>query len=693
MLFDSASQTDLQWPEILSLLQSLCYQPSAIEKCSTLMPFEHGGQLKTALGEMEEFYGLFKSGGHLPSGEFIEIHRVLKMLSLRDSVLSESDFQQIVTNTEITHDWIKIHVLLGSNWNFLSIHFKDIAPQAELIPTIQKVFNPQWQVRDDASPVLKSIRESMVVVRRQITKNFQKVLRDMQSKGYIAATEEGFQNDRKVLAVVSSYKKSVPGIITGSSKTGSITFIEPSINIPLNNELEILKEEERREIRKILFQLTQAIRGYHPFLSASLKMMIHFDFLRAKARMGNLYQGIIPAMLDLPGIVIKQGVHPLLYLQHKESKKPTFGQDVQLNTEQRILVISGPNAGGKSVTMKMIGLIQVLFQCAIPVPLKSGSALGVFHSFLTDIGDHQSIENQLSTYSYRLKRMKFFLEVSNRRSLVLLDEFGTGSDPDLGGALAEVFFEELYHKKTIGVITTHYSNIKLRAESLPNAINGHMQFDAEALLPKYQLISGKAGSSFTFEVAQANGIADELLERAKKKINTQKLKWDQLLLDLEKEKQQWTKQREEADKKLTQAQAKIDQFTKKNDQLDIQISKKNAAWEKEQVDINLGKKMKQFVQSVKGRGKNTELWEEMKKFVLIEHNKLESLKKKEKIKKQKQAIQDEDSKDHEPLSIADLVRIKQTKQVGMVTKVEDKGITVVIGNFKTLISRDKLIKI
>jgi DNA mismatch repair protein MutS2 len=343
--------------------------------------------------------------------------------------------------------------------------------------------------------------------------------------------------------------------------------------------------------------------------------------------------------------------------------------------------------------MKMIGLIQVLFQCAIPVPLKSGSALGVFHSFLTDIGDHQSIENQLSTYSYRLKRMKFFLEVSNRRSLVLLDEFGTGSDPDLGGALAEVFFEELYHKKTIGVITTHYSNIKLRAESLPNAINGHMQFDAEALLPKYQLISGKAGSSFTFEVAQANGIADELLERAKKKINSQKLKWDQLLLDLEKEKQQWTKQREEADKKLTQAQAKIDQFTKKNDQLDIQISKKNAAWEKEQVDINLGKKMKQFVQSVKGRGKNTELWEEMKKFVLIEHNKLESLKKKEKIKKQKQAIQDEDTKDHEPLSIADLVRIKQTKQVGMVTKVEDKGITVVIGNFKTLISRDKLIKI
>jgi DNA mismatch repair protein MutS2 len=263
----------------------------------------------------------------------------------------------------------------------------------------------------------------------------------------------------------------------------------------------------------------------------------------------------------------------------------------------------------------------------------------------------------------------------------------------LGGALAEVFFEELYHKKTIGVITTHYSNIKLRAESLPNAINGHMQFDAEALLPKYQLISGKAGSSFTFEVAQANGIADELLERAKKKINSQKLKWDQLLLDLEKEKQQWTKQREEADKKLTQAQAKIDQFTKKNDQLDIQISKKNAAWEKEQVDINLGKKMKQFVQSVKGRGKNTELWEEMKKFVLIEHNKLESLKKKEKIKKQKQAVQEEDTKDNEPLSIADLVRIKQTKQVGMVTKVEDKGITVVIGNFKTLISRDKLIKI
>lgn len=693
MLFDTASQNDLQWPEILQLLQSLCYQPTAIQRCSVLMPVDHGGQLKIALGEMEEFYGLYKSGGNLPSGEFIEIHRVLKMLSLRDSVLAESDFQQIVANTEITHDWIKIQSLLGDNWQFLNVHFKDVAHQKELIPTIQKVFNPQWQVRDDASPVLKSIRESMQSVRRQITKNFQKVLREMQSKGYISATEEGYQNERKVLAVVSSYKKNVPGIITGSSKTGSITFIEPSINIPLNNELEILKEEEKREIRKILFQLTQAIRGYQPFLTASLKMMIHFDFLRAKARLGNLFNGILPTLLDQPGVVIKQGVHPLLYLQHQEAKKTTFGQDVQLNTEQRILVISGPNAGGKSVTMKMIGLIQVMFQCAIPVPLKSGSALGIFHSFLTDIGDHQSIENQLSTYSYRLKRMKYFLEVSNRRSLVLLDEFGTGSDPDLGGALAEVFFEELYHKKAIGVITTHYSNIKLRAESMPNAINGHMQFDAEALLPKYQLISGKAGSSFTFEVAQANGIDNALLNRAKKKINSQKLKWDQLLLDLEKEKQQWAKQREEGEKKVAQAEAKIEQYTKKSEQLEQQITKKNAAWEKDQVDINLGKKMKQFVQSVKGKGKNNELWEEMKKFVLMEHNKLETLKKKEKIKKQKQEIKEVESKDNEPLTIADLVRIKQTKQVGMVTKIEDKGITVVIGNFKTLISRDKLIKI
>ncbi len=693
MLFDSASQTDLQWDEITQMLQQLSYQPSAQQRCAQLMPMDHGGQLKTALGEMHEFYALFNSGGSLPSGEFHEIHRVLKMLSVRDAVLIEKDFQDIVQNTEITHDWIKLYHLMGKNWVHLGVHFSGLTIQADLIPTIQRIFNPQWQVRDDASPVLKTIRESMVTVRRQITKNFQKVLRDMQSKGYIAATEEGYQNERKVLAVVSSYKKNVSGIITGSSKTGSITFIEPSINIPLNNEMEILKEEERREIRKILFQLTQAIRGYHPFLHQSLKTLIHFDFLRAKARLGLKFQGIIPQMLEHPGMLIKQGVHPLLYMQHLEMKKPTFGQDVNLNQDQRILVISGPNAGGKSVTMKMIGLIQVLFQCAIPVPAKQGTALGVFHSFLTDIGDHQSIENQLSTYSYRLKRMKYFLEVSNRRSLVLLDEFGTGSDPDLGGALAEVFFEELYHKKTIGVITTHYSNIKLRAESLPQAINGHMQFDAEALLPKYHLISGKAGSSFTFEVAQANGIDEELLTRAKKKINQQKLKWDQLLLDLEKEKQQWTKQREEADKLQTQAQNKIEQFNKKNDQLSKLTEKKNAQWEKEQVDLNMAKKMKQFIQSVKARGKNTELWDEVKKYVLMEHSKLEQIKRKEKIKKQKQEIQEEQKEDVAPLNLTDLVRIKQTKQVGIVTKIEDKGITVVIGNFKTLISRDKLIKI
>ena len=693
MLFDGASQGDLQWQEIKDLLAELCYQPSAKQKLLTLSPIHHSTQLKKDLGEMEEFLGLMGSGGHLPSGEFSEISRTLQMLQLRDSVLNEDDFRNIVSNTLITNDWVKIKNLSGKFWEHLPKHFEHVIEQKEIIPIIESVFNPNWQVKDDASPELKSIREGITVVRRQITKNFQKVLRDFQGKGFIAATEEGYQNERKVLAVISSYKKNVAGIITGSSKTGSITFIEPAVNIALNNELEMLKEDELKEIRKILWQLTQAIKGYAPYLLSAQKMLIHFDFLRAKARLGLKYNGIIPTINEQPEIKIKSGYHPLLFLQHNAQKKPIFPQDVHLSTEKRILVISGPNAGGKSVTMKMMGLIQVMFQCAIPVPVKQGSVLGIFHAFLTDIGDHQSIENQLSTYSYRLKRMRQFLELANRRTLVLLDEFGTGSDPDLGGALAEVFFEELYHKKTLGVITTHYANIKLRAESLPQAINGHMEFDAQLLQPKYRLIMGKAGSSFTFEVAESNGIQTELLDRARKKIDSQKLKWDQLLLDLEREKQALTQQLINAEKQQKIADQKIEQYDKKSNELQVLTQKKTQLWDKEQIDIQLAKKMKQFITGVKSKGKNNELWEEMKKFILMEHAKLESQRKKDQIKKQKMQLKEEDESTLVPLAIADLVKIKQTKQVGIVTKIEDKGVTVIIGNFKTLISRDKLVKI
>ena len=693
MRLDDATIQDLQWDEILSLLQSQCHQPTAQNRCANLIPYTHKNNLENALQEMHEIMDIFQHGAALPSGEFYEIPKILQLLQVRDAVLNEEDFHKLVTNTQIVHDWVKLKKEVGSNWLKLNNYFEGISEQKEILEEIFKIFTPQWKIRDDASPALVSIRESMVQVRRQITKNFQKVLRDFQSKGYIAATEENYQNERKVLAVISSYKKKVSGIITGSSKTGSITFIEPSVNISLNNEMEILKEEELREIRKILLQLTQKIRHQLPFFKSSERLLIHMDFLRAKSRLGAQYKGIIPQLTDEPALDIKQGIHPLLFIQHQQQKKPTVSQHVQLNKEQRMLVISGPNAGGKSVTMKMVGLIQIMFQCAIPVPVKRGSTLGIFHHLLSDIGDHQSIENQLSTYSYRLQRMRHFLEAANRRTLLLLDEFGTGSDPDLGGALAEVFFEALYHKKALGIITTHYTNIKHRAEQLPHAINGHMQFDTEKLQPKYQLVVGKAGPSFTYEVALAIGIAPNLIENAKKKLKNQKLAWDQILLSLEKEKQQLEKINATNEQLKTDLEKQKNTYFQKEKTIQQQFEKRQAQYDKDQQFVVLGKKMQQFIQGVKSRNKNVELWEEMKKYILIEHAKLEQAKKKEKIKKQKAEIKAIELKDNEPLQIADLVKIKQTKQVGIVTKIEDKGITVIIGNFKTLISREKLQKI
>ncbi|MBL7941504.1 MAG: DNA mismatch repair protein MutS, partial [Flavobacteriales bacterium] len=386
------------------------------------------------------------------------------------------------------------------------------------------VFDNRWQVRDDASPELAAIRSSLVAVRKQVAKNFTRLMRECAGKGVLAETGESYLNDRKVLAVHSHHKRRVSGNILGASKTGSITFIEPEENIDLNIETGRLLEEERAEVHRILQQLTRQLSKHLPYLSSCQDLLTGLDFLQAKVQLARQMDAHCPELVREPEITLRKAYHPLLLLQNKNSGKVTFPQDIEMTTQARMLVISGPNAGGKSITLKTVGLLQLMFQSGLMIPVAQGSRLGFFHAVLTDIGDHQSIENQLSTYSYRLKRMKAFLETANRRSLVLLDEFGTGSDPDLGGALAEVFFEELYSRRCFGVITTHYSNIKLKAAQLKHAINGCMLFNRETLEPVYRLSVGEPGSSFTFEVAEINGIARELIERAKSKLSDGKVK-------------------------------------------------------------------------------------------------------------------------------------------------------------------------
>src|SRR5690554_1234930 len=331
------------------------------------------------------------------------------------------------------------------------------------------------------------------------------------------------------------HRKKVKGTLMGTSKTGSIVYIEPEATIQLSRALHNLLFEEQEEINRILKELTDFMRPFRDDLSSYQEYLTEIDSISARAKYALKTNSVVPRISEEKRIALKDAYHPLLLLSNQKKKQKTYPQTIALSNERRILVISGPNAGGKSITLKTVGLLQVMLQSGMLIPIHPQSEVSFFDRILTDIGDNQSIENHLSTYSYRLKMMNRFLKKCNANTLFLIDEFGTGSDPELGGALAETFLEVFYEKESFGIITTHYTNLKMLANELPHATNANMQFDQKSLEPTYKLFVGEAGSSFTFEVAQKNGIPYSLINKAKKKIERSKVRFDKTIADLQEE--------------------------------------------------------------------------------------------------------------------------------------------------------------
>jgi DNA mismatch repair protein MutS2 len=495
------------------------------------------------------------------------------------------------------------------------------------------------------------------------------------------------------LAVYSTHKRKIPGIVISSSKTGALTYIEPEVNIQLNFELESLMDDERNEIRRILKELTNSIRHELPLLRSYQHCLTEFDFIQAKTKLAIELDAILPDLEDEPVIDLKKAYHPLLLLNNRRNQKKTFPQSLRMDRDSRMLVISGPNAGGKSITLKTVGLLQVMLQSGLLVPVAHGSKMSFFHAVLTDIGDNQSIENQLSTYSYRLKRMKLFLDVANRRSLVLLDEFGTGSDPDLGGALAEVFFEELYGRKSYGVITTHYSNIKIKAAQMKHASNGCMLFNTQTLEPTYQLSIGQPGSSFTFEVAEINGIPKELIAAAKKKMTKQKVQMDEMLASLQEEKTRYQELTQSAQSAGELASTAIVEYEKKREKMEDRLQRQQETIERNNKYLNHGRKLMQFIESYQLRTKNKELLDEVKKYIAMEKTKMEEVRKQKSIQKKIQKEKEETvTKERRTgsIKVGSLVRLANTKQTGTVIEMDKGQAVVAIGVFKTKVEVARL---
>lgn len=685
---DSQTLKELQFPEILEQLASFTHSESAKALAIKLKPSNRHNNIEFELIQTRQRLSLTQQRRTVPGTEFDELTKELALLKLHDAVLNLEGVLRIYSASDLVNQWLRFFEEINTVPQ-LSEVFSRCYFSEEIKQHISSVVDVKItkNIKDDATKELFEIRSSIKSVRQKINRNFEREMRKLLKEGWLGDTQETFLGDRRVLTVQSGFKRRVLGTVVGTSKTGSLTYIEPQVNQELNHELDCLLDDERKEIYRILRTLSQHLRAYLGLIQSYQEALVSFDFITAKARLAASMEASLPAISSTTTFEWKEAFHPMLVATNRRIGKPTVAQHFSLNEAQRILVISGPNAGGKSLTLKTFGLLQCMLQSGLLIPVHQDSIACIFQQLFSDIGDNQSIENELSTYSYRLKRMKYFLEVSNPKTVLLLDEFGSGSDPELGASLAEVFFEEIYLKHCFAMITTHYSAIKVKASELPNAVNGAMKFDVKSLKPLYELVLGLPGSSFTFEVASINGIPKHMIHEAKKKLSADTKRLNQLLSSIQEEKQYYQKMVQEhknAQERMQQELSRLKQLENDNRAKAKQLSQQA---EEQAKAVQLGQKFEKYVNryqpSRKKQKENEALFEEIRSFIV----KARTLKPVIKTKKPSVKVAEKTTIDYK---IGDKVKIQGSKQLGIIQAIEKQKITVLVNSLKMTLSNDKI---
>jgi DNA mismatch repair protein MutS2 len=704
---------DLEFGTVLEAVASGCVTEPGIEKALQIVPFKNREELMEALHQTSEYVSSFDNNNALPNHGFEPITKEVKFLAIEDSYLDAQAFRKIALVSETVNTLVKFLEKFNDYYPNLSSRAEQVEYTRDILKYIDKVVDKYGEVKDDASPELANIRREMNAVKTKINQSFTMALSQYNGMGYLDDIKETVVENRRVLAVLAMYRRKVKGSILGSSKTGSIAYIEPEATLRHSRELNNFEYEEKEEIKRILKNLSTLVRPYVPLLYDYQEFLTDIDVISGKAKYARRINGLLPHINDERRLYFRDAYHPILYSSNRQKNQPTYPQTIELTPDNRIIVISGPNAGGKSITLKTIGLLQLMLQCGLLIPVHERSETFLFDRIMTDIGDNQSIENHLSTYSYRLKNMNYFLKKCNDKTLFLIDEFGTGSDPELGGALAEIFLEEFYHREAFGIITTHYTNLKILADELPFATNANMLFDEKSLEPMYKLILGQAGSSFTFEVAQKNGIPYGLINRAKKKIEGSKVRFDKTIANLQKERSKL----EKTSQTLKEEEVRAREEGKKMENINTKIQQKLESYQ-ELYDANqrliyMGQKLDDISEKYFNNKNKKDLIGEFLKMVEIENSKRKKVTPKEqkaKVIEQKQIVAEVQVKVEEirlekkekkikeaatpkpksPMKIGDRVRMIDGKAVGTLEVIERKKATVNYGTFTSKVDLESL---
>ena len=705
---------DLEFESVI--LQVATHNVTILGKLEVLSttPFSERVDVLEALQLTNEFVSSFDNENRVPNHGFDAISEELKLVRIENNYLEIDGFRKIAGICVTTNVLLKFFKKFHEYYPLLKALSSELEPNKDISETINGVIDKYGDIRNDASDTLYGLRKSIQSVRTKINTSFNSALSMYNSADYLDDIRETVMENRRVLAVKAMYRRKVKGSILGASKTGSIVYIEPDTTQQHQRDLNNLEFEETEEIKRILLELTSFIRGYAPLLEDYQLFLTKIDVIYAKAKYAKSITGVLPEITKHQEIDLVNAYHPLLLVANQNEGITTFPQTITMTTESRIIVISGPNAGGKSITLKTVGLLQLMVQSGMLIPVHERSKLCLFDSILSDIGDNQSIENHLSTYSYRLKQMNYFLKKCNKHTLFLIDEFGTGSDPELGGALAETFLEVFYEREAFGIITTHYSNLKLLANELPHIQNANMLFDEKTLLPLFKLVIGQAGSSFTFEVAQKNGIPFSLINRSKKKIERGKIRFDKTIAKLQKERSKL----EKTERALKQNEIKKSQEADKLETTNAKAKKKLQSYQ-ELFDSNqrlvyLGQKISDLGGKYFDDNRKRELMAELFKLVQVENSKRQKVSQKQKKvliakeielkkeveekvevirqqkKKQKAKAALIPPKPKRVLVLGDSVRLEDGRAVGTIDKLEKNKAVVNYGLFTTTVNVDRL---
>lgn len=715
---DKKTLEDVEFHTVLAQVSEFCITNPGNESVLAITPFKNTAAVLPSLQRVKEFTASFGSDSPIPNHGFEPIFKELQLFEIENSTLESFSFRKILGLSETTQTLLKFF----KKFEEFYIALQDFSEEIEFTPAIadeiKKIFNKYGEVKDEASSELGTIRRRLNVVKGQINSSFTKALSRYAGSDYLDEIRETVVDNRRVLAVKAMHRKKIKGAVLGQSKTGSLVYIEPQETLEYTNELSNLVYEETEEIKRILKALTEFVRPYYHHLAAYQEYLTQIDTIYAKAKYALTIEGVLPLLTKDRQLSLIHAYHPLLLVSNKKRKEKTHPQSIELSHDKRIIVISGPNAGGKSITLKTVGLLQIMLQSGLLIPVDPQSEVCFFDRILTDIGDNQSIENHLSTYSYRLKKMNHFFRKCNEKTLFLIDEFGTGSDPELGGALAETFLEVFYEREAFGIITTHYSNLKLLANELPHAVNANMQFDSKSLAPIYKLQMGEAGSSFTFEVAQKNGIPYSLINKSKKKIERGKIRFDKTIANLQKERSKLRKSSESLETSAEKARIESKQLAEVNTKVQEKLESYQELYDSNQKLISLGRKFDGFAEKYFNNKQKKQLMDELFKMVLTENSKRKKLAPKQKkavkqkkhelkqeveqkvavIRKEKQKEKEEAKKAPPPkpkvtLKIGDRVRMIDGRAIGTIDTIEKNKAFVNYGMFTTNVSMDELEKV